>query len=626
MNSTTISPDASPALSSRESSTPPNPHSDFYSSDHVPKSPRSPSPSSYLGSLPSPTDPSLTSLTRALYSRLANNVPKKENKGEEKDKTWHIFVGEPTKLISVSEFLENCMRTLEAETEISVEEESMGMNNAFSNLWLYINQICDLGGLGFLMVSGEVQEHLKTSTSFFADATLFYLLREHHSLHDDDIGQSGQSEGGLRKRSRGGGGEKEGNERRKEKKLKRVPPAVAAVIRVENNLGSLSTSESDIVSTSICIPTAATTNNTNTATFSPTTLGQSRATSHTNSSTLPTSIGSLVLPPLSSTADNNTNFSEEGTVSTSTHVGNRVAEDQRGMTVNNSTNGAITTITSGPTRPKPTSLELQFWEMAGMLDNSILASLKEENRVKLEKKRPDLNFVSTEKARISTHQTLPITKPEVVLSVAFYDHHNPASRMQEFLVLGSQPLTALKDAFYCLKDFYSAETEKSASSYFLIENTFYNDLRDEGVQDYSKTIIDWLSHQSEETKAKLGPYRSNTMHETKFEELTIRLNQPYLFCHRGDCQHALIFRDLRLLHDGDEQDYNAYPKAVFRCKISRSKCKMCLQRPAQFTTLNDYLSGECPAYFCETCYNQFHYDENGTLLYDSFQVFPYVHE
>jgi len=139
---------------------------------------------------------------------------------------------------------------------------------------------------------------------------------------------------GLRKRLRGGGLEKEGNERRTEKKLRRIPPAVAAVtggIRVENNLGSVSTNESDIVST-------------NTATFSPTTLGQSSATPPTNSSTLPTSLGSLVLPPLNSTADNNMNFDEEGTVSTSTNVGNRIAEDRRGMTVNNnSTNGATTT-------------------------------------------------------------------------------------------------------------------------------------------------------------------------------------------------------------------------------------------------------------------------------------------
>ena len=117
MNSTTISQDTSPTFSSTESSTPPNPHSDYYSPDHIPKSPRSPSPSSYLSSLPSTTDPSLTSLTRTLYSRLANSTPKKENNREEKDKTWHILVGEPTKLISVSEFLENCMRTLEAEAE-----------------------------------------------------------------------------------------------------------------------------------------------------------------------------------------------------------------------------------------------------------------------------------------------------------------------------------------------------------------------------------------------------------------------------------------------------------------------------------------------------------------------------
>lgn len=51
-------------------------------------------------------------------------------------------------------------------------------------------------------------------------------------------------------------------------------------------------------------------------------------------------------------------------------------------------------------------------------------------------------------------------------------------------MLGSQPLTELRDAMYCLSDI--AEGVKTRSAYFFIENVFYNDLRDKANIDYSK--------------------------------------------------------------------------------------------------------------------------------------------
>ncbi|CAH1760466.1 2097_t:CDS:2 [Entrophospora sp. SA101] len=176
---------------------------------------------------------------------------------------------------------------------------------------------------------------------------------------------------------------------------------------------------------------------------------------------------------------------------------------------------------------------------------------------------------------------------EIIYSVAFYNQGKPSSRMQEYLVLGSQPLSILRDVFYCIRDFYKPENNiggnlnvslnneerKNPSSYFFIEDVFYNDLRELDAIDYSK-------HQ----EPGLALYHSARMEKTLFRDLSIKLNKPYLFLHQDDCQHAVVFRDIRVV------------------------------------AINDFLAGETPSYFCEVCYDLFHYDENNKLLYDNFEV------
>ncbi|CAG8518008.1 765_t:CDS:2 [Ambispora leptoticha] len=281
-----------------------------------------------------------------------------------------------------------------------------------------------------------------------------------------------------------------------------------------------------------------------------------------------------------------------------------------------------------------------------MIENSRLASLKKDNRYKTpHKTRHEINHVpkrlpnKTEVTSINK-----ITEPEIILSVAFYNQHRPAQRMQEFLVLGSQPLTKLRDKFYCKQDFVrfnvsqeidseerlNVDLEKKSPSYFFIENTFYNDRRDPDSLDYSKNIINWVNENNRFEDPKLGQYQVKVMGETKFIDLSIRLNEPYLFCHQGNCQHAVIFRDLRLLEpDMKYEDLNAdnYPKAIFRSRIQHHKCRLCKQRPADYVLLDDINSLETPCYWCHNCFVQFHYYDN-KLVYgvNSFKIFHYQHE
>ena len=53
------------------------------------------------------------------------------------------------------------------------------------------------------------------------------------------------------------------------------------------------------------------------------------------------------------------------------------------------------------------------------------------------------------------------------------------------------------------------------------------------------------------------------MSEVRVKELTLRLGQPYLFQHQGNCEHLLIFSDLRLLNASDEQLPERYPIKVY---------------------------------------------------------------
>ncbi|KAA6371625.1 MAG: putative snRNA transcription factor, partial [Streblomastix strix] len=236
-----------------------------------------------------------------------------------------------------------------------------------------------------------------------------------------------------------------------------------------------------------------------------------------------------------------------------------------------------------------------------------------ERDVKLTRSHKQINYIaSMMKEQPHGADERQIGQFEVMLTVALY-HPTKMLKQQEFQVLGSQPLTALRDRLYCLAD-YLLDGQQSRSGFFLIENTFYNDLRNANNIDYSKNIRDWTDEKKRYTTPGIGILNSRKMEETTFIDLNIRIGQPYLYVHQGNCEHNIVFTEVRMVTESDVQAYSAYPRHIFQAKIRRRKCKICDIFPARYVTYNDRMATEDPFFFCEHCYRPLHYDFEGRIL------------
>lgn len=268
-------------------------------------------------------------------------------------------------------------------------------------------------------------------------------------------------------------------------------------------------------------------------------------------------------------------------------------------------------------------------------------------------KMKSLRFItSTDKMRIPSNviEHVPITYPEVVLCIEVYKN-NMWTKTQEFLVLGSQRLSELRDQLYCLTDHLMHKEGKfDPSGYFLVEDVFCNDMRDPSAIDYSEPILDWLRNSKDEALAKwesilsgelqqkqrallgdaltppLPQFRAVEMHNIRFCDLWFRLGAGYLYCHQGDCKHHIVIRDMRLIHPEDVQNRASYPVLTFQLKTRHHKCSVCKIYRATKFTVDDKWAQENPCHFCDNCYYYFHYAEDNSLLYPDFTVYDYHHE
>ncbi|BBN00664.1 snRNA-activating protein complex subunit 3 [Marchantia polymorpha subsp. ruderalis] len=245
----------------------------------------------------------------------------------------------------------------------------------------------------------------------------------------------------------------------------------------------------------------------------------------------------------------------------------------------------------------------------------------------------------------------PMVDGEVLITIEIYDSIKRYLKAQEFVVIGSQPLTALKDRIYCLTDTVAEKANINLpSSYFFIEDVFYNDMRHPKALDYSLPIRNWVREQAEVIekwkalggvdlrkrrwlglpscpRAKNPPtFLHNRMEDVCFADLECRIGAQFLYCHQGGCKHTMIIRDMRLAHPEDVQNAAAYPVLRYVHKLRHRKCSICCIYQARKVTVGDKLAPESPCFFCENCYYLLHYSNDGSLLYNDFEVHDYFHE
>ncbi|XP_011406075.2 PREDICTED: snRNA-activating protein complex subunit 3-like [Amphimedon queenslandica] len=235
-----------------------------------------------------------------------------------------------------------------------------------------------------------------------------------------------------------------------------------------------------------------------------------------------------------------------------------------------------------------------------------------------------------------------LTHPQVLISVIIF---HPFKRIPQaqYLVLTDQKLVEFKDKIYCPRD-YAIETDFSAdpnqfdrskilappspskSGYLFINDVFFNDRRHPQSQDYSSVIIDWTSDEKRQRESpRLNKFSSRDMSQVTFSDLKIRLGYPYLYCHHGNCEHIMIFNDIRLLTDKDIQDRSLYPLLNEYIKEFRKRCDVCDELTAMWSVIDDQVGTQSPSYYCDSCHKLMHYDKNGRKR-GEFKCYPYFDE
>ena len=61
-----------------------------------------------------------------------------------------------------------------------------------------------------------------------------------------------------------------------------------------------------------------------------------------------------------------------------------------------------------------------------------------------------------------------------------------------------------------------------------------------------REIIEWSRAENRiETSPRLDNFAMEDMASVKFEDLSLRIGYPYVFCHHNVCEHLMVFKDLR---------------------------------------------------------------------------------
>uniref|UniRef100_A0A6G1SE50 snRNA-activating protein complex subunit 3 n=1 Tax=Aceria tosichella TaxID=561515 RepID=A0A6G1SE50_9ACAR len=232
------------------------------------------------------------------------------------------------------------------------------------------------------------------------------------------------------------------------------------------------------------------------------------------------------------------------------------------------------------------------------------------------------------------------TSIAVILVVQVWPQPKKNERLRletEILFKSDQCLTTLRNQLKCHRDFANPmdlsdnpeqqidrvfRGELFKSGMFLIENTFYNDMRDVNNTDMSEPIIRWASekvtvldedNRNARVSRGIGPFERAQMEKTNFEDLIIRLGYPYLYLHQGNCEHLFCISDIRYAQNNRRLRKMKFPFVVAPAcgrKEDALKCYMCkIGPPHWYTRYNSRLPVD-PYFFCENCFKSFNYDKS----------------
>lgn len=262
--------------------------------------------------------------------------------------------------------------------------------------------------------------------------------------------------------------------------------------------------------------------------------------------------------------------------------------------------------------------------------------------------RPKADLISTSSSATTSHSN-SLTAIVVVQTWPQPTKTTKVRLEKEILFRADQCLTDLRDQFKCQRDYgvpmdlsdnpeqpervFRGELFKSG--FFLIGNTFYNDMRDQNNSDLSESIIDWASKEitiigenGDNIKANrgIGPFQRKKMEEHTFGDLEFRLGCPYLYLHQGECEHLFTISDIKYVPIDENLGQIKFPFVTATSigrKADNLRCYMCRSRSPHWYTRNNNRLPVDPYFFCEDCFHSFNYDKDKKKI-GQFQAYLYT--
>ena len=226
----------------------------------------------------------------------------------------------------------------------------------------------------------------------------------------------------------------------------------------------------------------------------------------------------------------------------------------------------------------------------------------------------------------STVAVLPPKGLEAVLVLQVFRPTNPADAKKpavvvdmEIEVLSWQTLLDVRLSLCCASDLdtNSSLPDFRKSAYFFIGDTFFNDTRP-GCIDYSQPIMDWAL----EPGRGIGPFVARDMSSVQLADLPFQLGYPYLYVHQGDCEHWIVFKDMKLLQNRNIR-YSEYPKLKPIARRHQVRCDLCRTNVARVTVRENMRLAADPSFFCDECHRTFNLDADNRKI-GAFQSQTYI--
>ncbi|CAF0734946.1 unnamed protein product [Didymodactylos carnosus] len=228
-----------------------------------------------------------------------------------------------------------------------------------------------------------------------------------------------------------------------------------------------------------------------------------------------------------------------------------------------------------------------------------------------------------------------ITEPTLIINAQIY--FPPESReryrialMNELICLTTQTLATLRDSIECVSDEqiigeYSQNPsdlkttgQRVGDLYpagcFIIDGVIYDDTRRTNVR-LSDKIMQFIENNSDKEKKEQQYTVGEVMENVTFNNInSLCLGKPYIYIHQMNCEHVVVFNELKLLQNDQCLDSSLYPLCKIKYHGRFFHCFLCNVFYAKWLVRDSPIIPDDPCLLCERCFKACHYDKDGNKV------------